>query len=73
MITLSEIQRYVKTAREKGLLNKENYWAYFSLDDTGFMAFNTEHKTDGWRGYFVEDDARLMKIYPLAIKRLKIK
>ena len=52
-------------------LKKENYWLYVKKDGTQAFARDTEKKTDGYVGYFVEDDTRLNGISEVVNKKIK--
>lgn len=52
-------------------LKKENYWLYVKKDGSHSFARDNEKKTEGYIGYFVEDDTRLSGIAEVAEKKIK--
>lgn len=58
-------------ARLAGNLRAENYWLYIKKDGTQAFAVEEEKKTEGYIGYFVEDDTRLQGIAEVAEKKIK--
>lgn len=65
---MEKIYQAVSRARGCGL-PEENYWLYFKNDGTEIKAIETEKKTPGWIGYFVEDDSKLPAIYAIEQKK----
>ena len=61
----------VHKARLAGELRAENYWLYVKKDGTQAFAREEENKTEGYIGYFVEDDTRLNGIADVAEKKIK--
>ena len=65
----SKIQKQLKVLRSTNEFPKENYWLYISKENKDeFQIEATENKKEGFVGYFVEDDERLLKIIDLIIR-----
>ena len=67
---MEEIYKAIDFARSRGL-PKENYWLYFKKDGSKIDAWKDEKKRDAWRGFFVEDDSRLVTIAGIAERKTK--
>ena len=65
------IDMAVGRARLAGGLGAENYWLYVKKDGTHAFAVQDEKKTEGYIGFFVEDDTRLQGITGVAEKKIK--
>ena len=65
------INTAIHKARLAGDLRAENYWLYIKKDGTQAFAVEEEKKTEGYVGYFVEDDTRLQGIAEVAEKKIK--
>lgn len=70
MLTLNDIQRRINISRDSGL-PYENYWLYVSADGTEMKVSGEEDRTEGYTGYFIEDDTRLRKVYEIICKRVR--
>lgn len=78
MIQLNDLIKDIEQLQEKRLLNNCNYWLYLpkNIQISKWKAYNSENKTKGYIGFFVEDNSRIRSIYEVAkakIKRLFLK
>ena len=70
MLTLNDLYRQIYMARSSGL-PLENYWLYVSADGTEMKVSGEEDRTEGYTGYFIEDDTRLKRVYDIICKRVR--